>query len=69
MFQEVHPGSPALQAGLKPYNDYIIGADSVLHEVFTHFSLYTITLFDFRVYELRVDLVMIKPGVYLLLNH
>lgn len=29
---EVHPGSPADLAGLRPFTDYIIGADSVLHE-------------------------------------
>ncbi|KAK6625194.1 hypothetical protein RUM43_005485 [Polyplax serrata] len=29
---EVHPSSPAEAAGLKPFEDYIIGADSILHE-------------------------------------
>lgn len=29
---EVHPGSPADLAGLRPFTDYIIGADSILHE-------------------------------------
>lgn len=29
---EVHPGSPADLAGLRPFTDYIIGADAVLHE-------------------------------------
>lgn len=29
---EVHPNSPALIAGLQPFTDYIVGADSVLHE-------------------------------------
>ncbi|XP_063225154.1 Golgi reassembly-stacking protein 2 [Bacillus rossius redtenbacheri] len=29
---EVHPSSPAELAGLRPFTDYIIGADSVLHE-------------------------------------
>ncbi|XP_044751860.1 Golgi reassembly-stacking protein 2 isoform X2 [Coccinella septempunctata] len=29
---EVHPNSPALIAGLQHFTDYIIGADSVLHE-------------------------------------
>lgn len=28
----MHPNSPALLAGLQPFTDYIIGADSVLHE-------------------------------------
>lgn len=31
-FQEVHPSSPAELAGLRSFNDYIIGADSILHE-------------------------------------
>ncbi|XP_050664423.1 Golgi reassembly-stacking protein 2 [Leptidea sinapis] len=29
---EVHPSSPAELAGLRPFTDYIIGADSVMHE-------------------------------------
>lgn len=29
---EVHPSSPADLAGLRPFTDYIIGADAVLHE-------------------------------------
>lgn len=29
---EVHPNSPADLAGLKPFSDYIIGSDSILHE-------------------------------------
>lgn len=29
---EVHPSSPAESAGLRPFTDYIIGADSILHE-------------------------------------
>jgi hypothetical protein len=33
IFQEVNPNSPADLAGLKSHTDYIIGADSVLHEV------------------------------------
>lgn len=36
---EVHPSSPAEAAGLRPFNDYIIGADSVLHESEDLFSL------------------------------
>lgn len=31
--QEVQPNSPADLAGLKSNTDYVIGADSVLHEV------------------------------------
>lgn len=33
LFQDVQPNSPADLAGLKTNTDYIIGADSVLHEV------------------------------------
>jgi len=36
---EVSPGSPAELAGLRQYSDYIIGADSVLHESEDLFSL------------------------------
>ncbi|KAL0272334.1 UNVERIFIED_CONTAM: hypothetical protein PYX00_005349 [Menopon gallinae] len=36
---EVHPSSPAEAAGLKPFEDYIIGADSLLHESEDLFSL------------------------------
>ncbi|KAK7793272.1 hypothetical protein R5R35_006771 [Gryllus longicercus] len=36
---EVHPSSPAEIAGLRPFNDYIIGADSVLHESEDLFTL------------------------------
>ena len=36
---EVLPTSPAESAGLRPYTDYIIGADSVLHESEDLFSL------------------------------
>lgn len=32
-FQDVEPNSPADLAGLKPYSDYIVGADQVLQEV------------------------------------
>lgn len=28
----MHPSSPADLAGLRPFTDYIIGADSILHE-------------------------------------
>lgn len=31
--QEVEPNSPAAQAGLRPYADYMIGADIAMHEV------------------------------------
>ncbi|XP_028157115.1 Golgi reassembly-stacking protein 2 [Ostrinia nubilalis] len=36
---EVHPSSPAEMAGLKPFSDYIIGADSVMHESEDFFTL------------------------------
>nr|ACO12058.1 Golgi reassembly-stacking protein 2 [Lepeophtheirus salmonis] len=36
---EVHPGSPAEAAGLRSYTDYIVSADSVLHESEDLFSL------------------------------
>lgn len=36
---EVHPSSPAELAGLRPFNDYIIGADSILHESEDLFTL------------------------------
>ncbi|KAF7385713.1 hypothetical protein HZH66_011555 [Vespula vulgaris] len=36
---EVHPSSPAELAGLHPFTDYIIGADSVLHESEDLFTL------------------------------
>ncbi|XP_013186569.2 Golgi reassembly-stacking protein 2 [Amyelois transitella] len=36
---EVHPSSPAEIAGLKPFSDYIIGADSVMHESEDFFTL------------------------------
>jgi hypothetical protein len=37
--QEVQPNSPADLAGLKSDSDYIIGADSVLHEVGKRYSV------------------------------
>ncbi|XP_011135871.1 Golgi reassembly-stacking protein 2 [Harpegnathos saltator] len=36
---EVHPSSPAELAGLRPFTDYIIGADSILHESENLFTL------------------------------
>ena len=36
---DVEPSSPAALSGLKPYSDYIIGADSVLQESEDLFSL------------------------------
>lgn len=36
---EVHPSSPAESAGLRSFSDYIIGADSILHESEDLFTL------------------------------
>lgn len=36
---EVHPSSPAEESGLIPFTDYIIGADSILHESEDLFTL------------------------------
>ncbi|KAI8435006.1 hypothetical protein MSG28_003444 [Choristoneura fumiferana] len=36
---EVHPTSPAELAGLRPFSDYIIGADSIMHESEDLFTL------------------------------
>ncbi|CAH2073982.1 unnamed protein product, partial [Iphiclides podalirius] len=36
---EVHPSSPAEIAGLRPFTDYIIGADSIMHESEDFFTL------------------------------
>uniref|UniRef100_V5GK36 Golgi reassembly-stacking protein 2 n=1 Tax=Anoplophora glabripennis TaxID=217634 RepID=V5GK36_ANOGL len=36
---EVHPNSPASLAGLRPFSDYIIGSDSILHESEDLFNL------------------------------
>lgn len=36
---EVHPQSPADEAGLRSFTDYIIGADSILHESEDLFTL------------------------------
>lgn len=36
---EVHPSSPAELAGLRPFTDYIIGADSILHDNEDFFTL------------------------------
>lgn len=33
VIQEVEPNSPAALAGLRPLNDYIIGADTAMNEV------------------------------------
>lgn len=35
----MHPSSPAQEAGLRPFTDYIIGADSVLHDSEDLFTL------------------------------
>lgn len=37
--KEIHPSSPAELAGLRAFSDYVIGADSVLHESEDLFTL------------------------------
>lgn len=39
ILQEVHPSSPAEAAGLRPFTDYIIASDSVLHDSEDLFTL------------------------------
>lgn len=39
LWQDVHPSSPAELAGLESFTDYIIGADSILHESEDLFTL------------------------------
>lgn len=39
VFQEVHPSSPAEQAGLRAFTDYIIGAEAIRHESDDLFTL------------------------------
>lgn len=36
---QIQPNSPAEKAGMNSYQDYVIGADSVLHESEDFFSL------------------------------
>jgi hypothetical protein len=38
--KEIHPSSPAELAGLRAFSDYVIGADSVLHESEDLFTLF-----------------------------
>lgn len=39
VLKEIHPSSPAELAGLRAFSDYVIGADSVLHESEDLFTL------------------------------
>lgn len=55
---EVHPSSPAEKAGLRPFTDYIIGADSVLHEsedLFTLIEAHESRSLKFYVYNIEDD--------------
>ena len=55
---EVHPSSPAELAGLRPFTDYIIGADSVLHEsedLFTLIEAHESRLLKLYVYNTEDD--------------
>lgn len=65
---DVHPHSPADLAGLKPFSDYIIGADSVLHEsedLFTLIDAHEGKLLTLYVYNVEMDAcreVVITPN-------
>lgn len=65
---EVHPSSPADLAGLKPFTDFIIGADSSLHEsedLFTLIDTYEAKPLKLYVYNTAEDTcreVIITPN-------
>ncbi|XP_067140301.1 Golgi reassembly-stacking protein 2 isoform X2 [Centruroides vittatus] len=65
---DVQPHSPADLAGLKPFSDYIIGADSVLHEsedLFTLIDAHEGKLLTLYVYNVEMDAcreVVITPN-------
>lgn len=65
---EVQPSSPADLASLKPFSDYIIGADSVLHEsedLFTLIDAHEGKLLTLYVYNVEMDAcreVVITPN-------
>lgn len=65
---EVHPSSPAELAGLKPFTDFIIGADSSLHEsedLFTLIDTYETKPLKLYVYNTAEDTcreVIITPN-------
>ena len=55
---EVKPTSPAEAAGLRPFTDYIIGADSVLHEsedLFTLIEAHEARALKLYVYNTETD--------------
>jgi GRASP55/65 PDZ-like domain len=63
--QEIHPSSPAELAGLRPFTDYIIGADSILHE---NEDLYTlIESHDDR--NLKMYVYNVEGNVKCMLDH
>ncbi|XP_022114336.2 Golgi reassembly-stacking protein 2 [Pieris rapae] len=65
---EVHPSSPAELAGLKPFSDYIIGADSIMHEsedLFTLIEAHEARPLKLYVYNVSEDVcreVVITPN-------
>lgn len=65
---EVHPSSPAETAGLRSFSDYIIGADSILHEsedLFTLIETHENKQLKLYVYNCEEDLcreVIITPN-------
>ncbi|XP_047510345.1 Golgi reassembly-stacking protein 2 [Pieris napi] len=65
---EVHPSSPAELAGLRPFSDYIIGADSIMHEsedLFTLIEAHEARPLKLYVYNVSEDVcreVVITPN-------
>ncbi|CAH4032044.1 Golgi reassembly-stacking protein 2 [Pieris brassicae] len=65
---EVHPSSPAELAGLRPFSDYIIGADSIMHEsedLFTLIEAHEARPLKLYVYNVSEDIcreVVITPN-------
>lgn len=66
---EVHPSSPAELAGLRPFSDYIIGADSIMHEsedLFTLIEAHEGRALKLYVYNINDDTcreVLITPNL------
>lgn len=58
LLQEVQPNSPADIAGLRSNTDYIIGADSVLHEVRVTILLYKLVTLVIMFNDLDVYLLL-----------
>ncbi|CAH2259271.1 jg10026 [Pararge aegeria aegeria] len=65
---EVHPSSPAEMCGLRPFSDYIIGADSIMHEsedLFTIIEAHEGRALKLFVYNINDDVcreVVITPN-------